>query len=77
MNEYKAGTVDYTTVVTAQVAELNVRESALAVLQSRLTETVALIEALGGGWQASDLPTPAQTRAAEPAAPGRVAAAKE
>ena len=76
-NEYKAGTVDYTTVVTAQVAELSVRESALAVLQSRLTETVALIEALGGGWHASDLPTPAQARSAATTAPGTVAAAKE
>jgi NodT family efflux transporter outer membrane factor (OMF) lipoprotein len=76
MNEYKAGTVDYTTVVTAQVAELSVRESALAVLQSRLTETVALVEALGGGWDASVLPTPKQVRAGDSAAPGTTAAAK-
>ena len=55
-NEYKAGTVDYTTVVTAQVEEVNDRESALSILQSRLDASVALIQALGGGWSAADLP---------------------
>ena len=77
MNEYKAGTVDYTTVVTAQVAELSVRESALAVLQSRLTETVALIEALGGGWSAANLPAPKQVRSGNSRVPGAVAASKQ
>jgi len=56
MNEYRAGTVDYTTVVTAQVNELTDRETALALRQSRLTAAAALIEALGGGWTAGDLP---------------------
>jgi NodT family efflux transporter outer membrane factor (OMF) lipoprotein len=57
LNEYKAGTVDFTTVTTAQVTELTNRETALAIIQSRLTAGVALVEALGGGWSASDLPT--------------------
>ncbi|MGA3007537.1 MAG: efflux transporter outer membrane subunit [Opitutaceae bacterium] len=57
LNEYNAGTVDYTTVVTAQAIELNNREAALAILQSRLTSGVALIAALGGGWSTDDLPT--------------------
>jgi NodT family efflux transporter outer membrane factor (OMF) lipoprotein len=56
MNEYRAGTVDYTTVATAQVAELNDRQTALTVLQSRLTNAVALMVALGGGWQQVELP---------------------
>ena len=56
MNEYRAGTVDYTTVVTAQVNELTDRETALALRQSRLTAAAALIEALGGGWTAGNLP---------------------
>jgi len=56
LNEYNAGTVDYTTVVTAQVAELTNRESALTIRQSRLLDSVLLIAALGGGWDASDLP---------------------
>jgi NodT family efflux transporter outer membrane factor (OMF) lipoprotein len=57
MNEYRAGTVDYTTVATAQVTELNNRQTALTVLQNRLTTAAALIEALGGGWQQTNLPS--------------------
>jgi NodT family efflux transporter outer membrane factor (OMF) lipoprotein len=56
LNEYNAGTVDYTTVVTAQVTELTNRETALAILQSRLTSGVTLMAALGGGWNSNDLP---------------------
>lgn len=58
LNEYNAGTVDFTTVVTAQVTELSNRESALAINASELTASVALIQATGGGWTRSDLPTP-------------------
>ncbi|HVU33705.1 MAG TPA: efflux transporter outer membrane subunit [Opitutaceae bacterium] len=56
MNEYEAGTVDYTTVATAQVNEINNRQTALTVIQNRMNAAVALIEALGGGWRQSDLP---------------------
>lgn len=57
LNEYGAGTVDYTTVVAAQVNELNDRQTALSILQSRLAAAVNLIEAIGGGWSANDLPS--------------------
>jgi len=57
LNEYKAGTIAYTTVVTAQTAELSNERSALTVRQNRLTASVALIEALGGGWPADKLPS--------------------
>lgn len=63
MNEYRAGTVDFTTVATAQVTELNNRQTALTVLQNRLTSAASLIEALGGGWRTSDLPTSSQVLA--------------
>lgn len=56
VNEYNAGTVDYTTVAAAQVAELNSRLSALAIHSDRLAASVGLITALGGGWSAADLP---------------------
>ena len=59
-NEYAAGTVDYTTVVSAEVTELNDRESSLAILQGRLNASVVLIQGLGGGWTQADLPTPSQ-----------------
>jgi NodT family efflux transporter outer membrane factor (OMF) lipoprotein len=55
-NEYNAGTVDFTTVVSAQVTELTNRETALAIIQSQLDSSVALIQDLGGGWTTSDLP---------------------
>jgi NodT family efflux transporter outer membrane factor (OMF) lipoprotein len=55
-NEYAAGTVDFTTVVTAQAAALSARNALLTVQANRLTTAVDLIEALGGGWTAADLP---------------------
>ena len=55
-NQYKAGTVAYTNVVVAQTAALSNAETALNVRQSRLLATVALIQALGGGWEAGQLP---------------------
>jgi NodT family efflux transporter outer membrane factor (OMF) lipoprotein len=58
LNEYNAGTVDFTTVATAQVTELSNRETALGIVQSQLASSVALIQALGGGWTNGDLPSP-------------------
>jgi NodT family efflux transporter outer membrane factor (OMF) lipoprotein len=58
LNEYNAGTVDFTTVVAAQVTELTNRETALGIIQNQLTSSVALIQALGGGWTVDDLPRP-------------------
>ena len=51
-NQYKAGTVAYTNVVVAQTAALAAAETALNLRQSRLVAAVALIQALGGGWDA-------------------------
>ncbi|MGH6989883.1 MAG: efflux transporter outer membrane subunit [Stellaceae bacterium] len=64
MNQYLAGTVAYTSVVVAQTTALSNEEAALTILQNRLTASVALISALGGGWNAADLPpAPAITSA--------------
>jgi NodT family efflux transporter outer membrane factor (OMF) lipoprotein len=52
LNQYKAGTVPYSSVITAQTTRLNAEETALTVLSSRLQASVALIQALGGGWKA-------------------------
>jgi NodT family efflux transporter outer membrane factor (OMF) lipoprotein len=54
-NEYRAGTVDYTTVVVAQAAALSAHNAELQLEANRLTTTVDLIVALGGGWNASQL----------------------
>jgi NodT family efflux transporter outer membrane factor (OMF) lipoprotein len=55
-NQYKAGTVAYTSVIVAENAALGDAENALNIRQSRLTASVALIQALGGGWEAAQLP---------------------
>ncbi len=57
INEYKAGTVSFTTVVTAQATELTNEQTALAVRQDRFLASVALVQALGGGWDTGTLPT--------------------
>jgi outer membrane protein TolC len=57
LNEYLAGTQAYTTVITAQTAALSNEESALTIRQTRLTDSVTLIEALGGGWDTTQLPS--------------------
>jgi NodT family efflux transporter outer membrane factor (OMF) lipoprotein len=55
LNEFNAGTVAYTTVVTAVQTLLTNQQSALTIQQNRLVASVTLIEALGGGWDASQL----------------------
>ena len=55
-NQYKAGTVAYTAVVTAQTTLLANRRSLLTILESRQLAAVDLIKAVGGGWDASQLP---------------------
>lgn len=55
-NEYAAGTVDFTTVATAQVTALQAQRSLVQMQANRLTTAVSLIEALGGGWTAAELP---------------------
>ena len=57
LNQYEAGTVDYTAVITAQTNLLTNQETALNVSQSRILAHVQLIQALGGGWDSSQLPS--------------------
>jgi NodT family efflux transporter outer membrane factor (OMF) lipoprotein len=54
-NQYKAGTVDFTTVASAQATALASEQSALGIRRSQLTAAVALIQALGGGWTGAQL----------------------
>jgi NodT family efflux transporter outer membrane factor (OMF) lipoprotein len=57
LNEYRAGTVAYTTVITEQQMALSDEQTALTIRQSRLVASVALIQALGGGWDTTALPS--------------------
>ncbi len=56
-NRYTAGTVSYLEVVTAQTIALTNQRTAVDILGRRMTAAVLLIKALGGGWDASDLPS--------------------
>jgi outer membrane protein TolC len=51
INQYKAGTVSYLNVVTLQSTQLSNERAAAGILGRRLAASVALIRALGGGWQ--------------------------
>jgi len=55
LNEFNAGTVPYTTVISAHQTTLAGEQTALTIQQNRLVASVTLIEALGGGWDASRL----------------------
>jgi NodT family efflux transporter outer membrane factor (OMF) lipoprotein len=55
LNQYKAGTVPYSSVIAAQTTTLSSEQNALTVLSDRLQASVALVEALGGGWNSSEL----------------------
>ena len=55
INQYKAGTVSYLSVVTVQTALLSNERTEVGLLGRRLGATVGLIRALGGGWSAADL----------------------
>jgi len=55
-NQYRAGTVSYLNVITAEASAYGNERNAISILGTRLTDSVALIKALGGGWSAEDLP---------------------
>src|SRR3984893_9002458 len=52
LNQYRAGTANYLAVVIVQATALANERAALTILGRRLSASVALIQALGGGWNA-------------------------
>lgn len=56
-NQYAAGMVDFTVVSNALTTAHNAERTLLGLQTSRLTASVQLISALGGGWDAADTPT--------------------
>ena len=56
-NQYNAGTIDLTVLVTGQVVLLNNEESELTIRQNLFLASVNLIEALGGTWDSTLLPS--------------------
>ena len=57
LNRYKAGTDSYLNVITTQQIALSDQQIAVTILQRRMTAAVDLVKALGGGWDASTLPS--------------------
>ncbi|MFH7810392.1 MULTISPECIES: efflux transporter outer membrane subunit [Acetobacter] len=68
-NQYMAGTQIYTTVITAEVTALSNAQTALQIQQSRILDSVSLVEALGGGWNASELPSKSSMQTDNPLLP--------
>ena len=56
-NQYLAGIVPYTNVIVANATALGNAETAVSIRQSRLAASAALIQALGGGWDVTQLPS--------------------
>jgi NodT family efflux transporter outer membrane factor (OMF) lipoprotein len=56
-NRYKGGVDTYLQVITAQTIELANERNAIDILRRRMDASVLLVKALGGGWDASQLPT--------------------
>ena len=54
-DQYRAGIVVYTDVVTAQATALSARRALIQGQLDRQNAAVALIQALGGGWQQADI----------------------
>ena len=57
LNRYKGGLVTYFEVITAQSIALSDEVTAVNILTRRMNSSVLLIKALGGGWNASSLPS--------------------
>ncbi|WP_394781063.1 efflux transporter outer membrane subunit [Undibacterium sp.] len=50
LNRYRQGQISYTDVVTAQATALSARSALIQSQADRQTTSIALIQALGGGW---------------------------
>ena len=55
-NRYKGGVTNYLEVTTAQGIALTDERLAVQILARRMTASVQLIQALGGGWNSAQLP---------------------
>jgi outer membrane protein TolC len=55
LNQYKAGTVSFLNVVTAQATQLDNERAAVSILGRRLVAAVTLVKALGGGWSSAEI----------------------
>ena len=59
-NRYELGIDPYLNVITAETSLLTNQQTAVNLRIQQMTASVGLVEALGGGWDASQLPLPGQ-----------------
>jgi len=57
MGRYQTGIDPYANVVTAQLTLLSDQQAVVSLKTTEMTASVQLIEALGGGWDTTQLPT--------------------
>jgi NodT family efflux transporter outer membrane factor (OMF) lipoprotein len=55
LNQYRAGTNSFLAVIVLQAAALNNERNALGITARRLTASVDLVRAMGGGWDATQI----------------------
>lgn len=58
IERFRLGIDSYLDVITAQVSLLNNRQTSVTIHLQQMTSAVQLVVALGGGWDAGELPTP-------------------
>ncbi len=61
-DQYRGGLTNYLQVITAQTSTLQNQRTAVDILTRRMVASVSLIQALGGGWDASQLPSSRELR---------------
>ncbi len=54
-NQYKAGTISFINVITAQATVLASEREALSIMNNRMAASVLLAKALGGGWSTQQI----------------------
>jgi NodT family efflux transporter outer membrane factor (OMF) lipoprotein len=74
-NEYKAGTVGYVTVLTAQTTAFTAEQRLVTVAGARMVSSVGLVKALGGGWDVGQMDR--ETGAVEAPAPASAPMARQ
>jgi NodT family efflux transporter outer membrane factor (OMF) lipoprotein len=65
-NRYQGGITTYLEVITAQAVALTNERTAVSLQTRRMQASVALIQALGGGWDTAQLPTTKQVTPQDP-----------
>ena len=54
-NQYKAGTVAYLNVLTAQTTAFTAQQKLATIAGQRMVSSVGLVKALGGGWEVDQM----------------------